>query len=209
MVEMLVVMGIMLILTSTIISGYATMRRNAVLSHSFAKLQSIVYEARNLAISNNAMYCVRIDNADPNFQVASIYYFPNVNDATTACSRNAPDWQTALNDAANDIKNASTAPLRIDMEQLDMQTWFGCQDPSPSSNPPALVGVQVMIGFNADGTKIPNGVSRMFVVDDSKLKEDGSDATNVARMQKFKGGSLHVKMLKIYGGGMVKIDDGK
>jgi prepilin-type N-terminal cleavage/methylation domain-containing protein len=93
LVEMVVVLAIIGILTAGLMGGYATMQRNQRIGVSTEKLLSTLYLARSLAIANNAIYHVRLENlitADPNApeylqpakqQSLSVYCFPDISTA--------------------------------------------------------------------------------------------------------------------------------
>ena len=109
LLEMLVVLTVILILTSSIISGYTTMQRNQRLSKAFDKLTVTLNLAKNLAITNNAVTFVEVtgDPTNPP-QVLKIHVFPN---------------------AADGLKVTGRTPRRTQLEP----------NPFPSSTPATLV----------------------------------------------------------------------
>jgi len=63
--EMVVVVAIMVILSASLISGYASMEKTQRLKNAAEKVVNMLYQARSLAISNNAVYHVYIHNWQP------------------------------------------------------------------------------------------------------------------------------------------------
>ena len=72
MLELVVVVSILVILSASMISGFASMERTQRLNNATDKVISMFYKARSLAISNNAIYHVRLQDGD----------WTNVNTAT-------------------------------------------------------------------------------------------------------------------------------
>jgi prepilin-type N-terminal cleavage/methylation domain-containing protein len=90
LIEMLAVLAIILILTSSIVSGFTNMQRAQRLNRSNEKLLSTLNLTRNLAISNNAVAYLEIVGTSPEViaetgskQALIIHIFPNPADALT------------------------------------------------------------------------------------------------------------------------------
>ena len=64
MLELVVVVSILVILSASMISGFASMERTQRLNNATDKVISMFYKARSLAISNNAIYHVRLQDGD-------------------------------------------------------------------------------------------------------------------------------------------------
>jgi len=64
MLELIVVVTILVILSASLISGFASMEKTQRLNNATDKVMSMFYKARSLAISNNAIYHVRLQDGD-------------------------------------------------------------------------------------------------------------------------------------------------
>lgn len=62
LIELVVVITIMTILAAMLVSGYASMQKTQRLNNAADKVLSMLYKARSLAISNNAIYLVRLQD---------------------------------------------------------------------------------------------------------------------------------------------------
>jgi type II secretory pathway pseudopilin PulG len=81
MLELIVVVTVMAILSASLVSGYTTLQKNQRLNSATDKVMSMLYKARSLAISNNAVYHVRIDNFHQKEQYVSIYKYARIAEA--------------------------------------------------------------------------------------------------------------------------------
>ncbi|MFH0939878.1 MAG: hypothetical protein V1899_11470 [Planctomycetota bacterium] len=88
LVEILVIIGIISILCAISISAYAKMQANQRLSQATDRVMSTLRHARSLAISNNAIYHIRLRNWDydkkpevPTDRTLSIHCYPKINEA--------------------------------------------------------------------------------------------------------------------------------
>jgi type II secretory pathway pseudopilin PulG len=89
MVEMLFVIIIMLILASLVVSGLTGFSRARKVRNSIERVATALHVARSRAISDNAIYHIRIENRGPDNQWISIYRFPKASDALKAATENA------------------------------------------------------------------------------------------------------------------------
>ncbi|HYG76334.1 MAG TPA: type II secretion system protein [Planctomycetota bacterium] len=87
--ELIVVVAIMVILSASLISGYVNMQKNQRMKSATERFVTILHTARSLAITNNAVYHVYIDNWQPGVttgqrfddQSISIQCYPEVSRA--------------------------------------------------------------------------------------------------------------------------------
>src|SRR5437016_1123430 len=97
-IELIVVLLIILLLASFSMNAMQTLRKGTRLNASADRVVSMLHLCRNMAISNNAMYFVRINSADGNptddsninIQSVSIYYFLKASDAVNLQLEPAP-----------------------------------------------------------------------------------------------------------------------
>jgi len=172
MLEMAAVLGIVAFLFIALIGGFASMQKNLRLSNSTKKVLSTLYLARSLAIGNNAIYHVRIENwhavtaSQPNpnpfsEQYIRVYYFPNTDEALAVTKEDNVVW-----DIFWDKKTTPQPPVnynyRVGSVQMDPQTYLGIQNTYGATAPSTAV-----LSFNPDGTaNTPGGTGMYFYVTD-------------------------------------------
>lgn len=122
LIEILVVIGIILIVVTLLIGGYADMVAARRLSSSVDRVLQTIAEARSLAIADKQITHVRIENRGPNDQWIGVYRFPKVGEALQAVS------EKAVQD-----KGGWKEPLakQLDKQRLESGIYFETQyDPA-------------------------------------------------------------------------------
>ena len=161
MLELMVVIIIIAILFLCLASGYISLQKNQRLGNSAQKVFSALHLARSLAIGNNAIYKVWIDNwvstpppFETNFenQFVRVCYFPNIQDALAVTT--ADKFTLNNNDPSKGPVNYGVASTR-----LDPQTFLGIQSPVGDT------GKEAVLSFYPDGTASQSMV--FFVTDDT------------------------------------------
>ena len=189
-IEIIIVAGIILILTASILGGYANFQQHHRLSASVDRVLSTFHLARSLAISNNAIYHIRIEDYEvvdattnpvtaklipENF--VSIYSYARSADAIRVQEEPHPlsdDWWNshfALTDKAGEpFKNPydTTKPYnnrRVERNKLEMGTYVGVQ------NPVKEVEKGAVLSFYPDGTA-SESIVFFVTAEDAKLYDD-------------------------------------
>ncbi|MBI3832014.1 MAG: prepilin-type N-terminal cleavage/methylation domain-containing protein [Planctomycetes bacterium] len=122
MIEILVVIGIILIIVTLLVGGYADLLQARRLGHSVERVVNTISYARNLAIQDKAITHVRIENRGPNDQWVGVYRFPKISDAIAATT------EKSVQD-----KGGWNAPLvkQLDKQKLEINVYFETQyDPN-------------------------------------------------------------------------------
>jgi type II secretory pathway pseudopilin PulG len=194
LVEILIVAGIILILTASILGGYANFQQHHRLKTSVDRVLSTFHLARSLAISNNAVYHIRIEDYevvtvppsidDPvvakllpeNF--VCVYSYTRSSDAIRVQEEPHPlsdDWWNSnfsLTDpkTGEELKNQykPTQPYnnrRIERNKLEMHTFVGVQNPVKEVEKGAL------LSFYPDGTA-SESIVFFVTTEDAKLYDD-------------------------------------
>jgi type II secretory pathway pseudopilin PulG len=83
---MIIVVVIMLILFGIVASSLTGFARARKVRNSIERVATVLHVARSKAISDNAIYHVRVENRGPDNQWISIYRFPKASDALKAVS---------------------------------------------------------------------------------------------------------------------------
>lgn len=269
LIELIVVISIMLLLLASLIGGYSTMQKAQRLRNSTEKVLSTLHLARSLAIANNAIYHVRVENyhepiaesPDPfSDQCISVYCYTKASDAIAVSDDTSNDqkardvaakYQTAWaaypgatgdapvwNTSARNIGSKVAAPAPPEMVQycanycvsrvsMDPATYLGVQGPDESA--PATPAPKI-VQFFPDGTiQFPScganwGMYVLFVTDHAVLPgatrtaqndfRETKDATVEANLERRighegKGGSVHIRMIRLLKGGSIKLLDPK
>jgi prepilin-type N-terminal cleavage/methylation domain-containing protein len=118
MIEILVVIGIILVIVTLLIGGYADLLQARRLGQSVERVVNTISYARNLAIQDKAITHVRIENRGPNDQWVGVYRFPKISDAIAATT------EKAVQD-----KGGWNAPLvqQLDKQKLEINVYFETQ----------------------------------------------------------------------------------
>ncbi|MCW8131712.1 MAG: prepilin-type N-terminal cleavage/methylation domain-containing protein [Planctomycetota bacterium] len=122
MLEILVVIGIILLVVTLMVGGWADMLQARRLGGSVERVVNTISLARNLAIQDKAITHVRIENRGPNDQWVGVYRFAKVSDALAAVSESAVQ-----------SKGGWSEPLvkQLDKQKLDINVFFETQyDPA-------------------------------------------------------------------------------
>jgi len=196
---MVAVMVIVLIICLGLIGAYSSMQKGQRLNNSTEKLLSTLHLARSLAISNNAIYHVRIDNWAPNDglipttdaslpgafpelwfagQWIKVYSFPSSHDAlTVATEDDVTEWNSFKDWNAETLANASGGnPPNVNVASVRMEsgTYLGIQNPSGAGVPSKTV-----LSFYPDGTAhTPDGNAVYFYVTDVTFIPDTASGGN-------------------------------
>jgi prepilin-type N-terminal cleavage/methylation domain-containing protein len=196
LLEVLVAATIMVIISIMLIGGTSAMMANQKFTSSTDRVISTLHLARNLAITHNAIYHVRIQNFDivngkDNYQQAiGIYCFPRANDALSTQNVNRltgePDnvdpavnpemgW-SPYNTLTPDIRPPQPAPpflyrnYRVAYVPLEKDTFVGIQ-----AAPTALAPDTSILYFMPDGSA---SVSQtLFVANDILLRDNPREST--------------------------------
>lgn len=195
--EMAVVMVIIAILAASLFGGYVNMQKNQRLSNSAEKVMAGLHLARSLAITNNAIYHIRIQDYEvvsatsnpvlAKHQSIAVYCYPKASDALEVVTEPHPTqpsttgryhWWSQYRTLKNPVGQPYTNPYLpganvpldnycVDSVKLEPKTYFGAQ------NPVRDVYQGVVLSFSPDGTASENVT--FFVTDDEcKLTDDAS-----------------------------------
>jgi Tfp pilus assembly protein FimT len=223
--ELIVVLLIILLLMSFTMNAILTMRKNSRLNASADRITSMLHLARNMAISNNAMYFVRINAADgtandsnSDIQSVSIYYFLRSSDAVAfqkepdpTTSPNAWNPGSLVTNPANGqplINPSNSLPynnVRVQAVYLEGNASSISDDDTAISyststfcgiNSP--LGAQHFIGFNPDGS-CSTPTIQLYVTDNKKFVAD-----DAGRQNAISRSDVHVKTIRVFSGGLIK-----
>jgi Tfp pilus assembly protein PilE len=181
-VEIMISVAVLMILSIFIFAGVSEMMINARLTTSANKILSTLSLARNLAISNNAIYHVRIQNfstftdgsgkaSEYTEQAIGVYYFPHTNDALLASTQDrltgdpteaGYQWSDQSKYDPAKAKNA-----RVEYVPLERDTFIGIQYPKSTSSMPTTDNI---LYFFPDGTA--SGNFQIFITNDPVLKDN-------------------------------------
>ncbi|HEY3324624.1 MAG TPA: prepilin-type N-terminal cleavage/methylation domain-containing protein [Planctomycetota bacterium] len=146
--ELMMVVAIIAVLGMLLIGGYGNMQRTQRINNAAEKLTSMLYLARSLAITHNAVYHVRLDNSSPKQQAVGVYCYPSVRQAMQVTQDyGGPIYSgpNVLDDRTNPqawsrfthIRSEVTAGgatftyqnYQVDLVKLDAGTFVGVQMP--------------------------------------------------------------------------------
>jgi len=206
MLEMVIAMIIIAILALSLMGGYVNMQRTQRLSNAAEKVLSTLHLARSMAISNNAVYHVRLEDyevisATSNPITArllkephlSVYCFPSTSDAVSVITEPAPtgkNWWSEhgaldFSDPADPtrvkrlsyLNKYTNQPLNnYRIERVGLEQHAGMGVQDPVRDFSA--GNGPLLYFNPDGTASQN--MTFFVADDeAKLYDDTGKAYSV------------------------------
>lgn len=191
LLEIVVVVAIMAILGVVLLGGYGRMQKNQRLANSAEKVLATIHMARSLAISNNAIYHLRIEDyevvngmANPVVakltpaQCISVYCYPSNTAALRVIKEPHPtseDWWSphptltvktpaGYGPALNVLTNQPFDNYRLQRVKLEPNTYLGVQDPVREVNE------GVVLSFFPDGTASENVV--FYVTDDEGVLTD-------------------------------------
>lgn len=179
LIELLVVLAIILILTGMTVGAYQTMKKSSRVNAATDQVVSMLHLCRNLAISNNAMYFIRIENDDvdptthlpvdsntgiPFPDMIGIYYFTKASDALAATNPGTV-WDTIPSQPTDLLQAPHVAVQRVALEQC----WYGV---NPCQNSP------VVLGFNSDGT-LAGPLMQLFVTDVPDFRNSADNPTQI------------------------------
>lgn len=221
LIELIVVLLIMIVVSGFTMGAIQTMRKNTKVGASADRITSLLHLARNLAISNNAMYFVRINAADgtndnnSDIQFLSIYYFPKTVDAVTF--RTEPDKSSAnawnpggYNPVTKqlNINPNTTAPYNnvlVRTVYLEGNTTnFSDDGTSVTNNTSVYCGINTPLAtphfvcFNPDGS-CGTPTMQLYVTDNKSFVSD-----DTARQDAINKSDVRVKTIRIFSGGMIK-----
>ena len=191
MIELLVVVAIMAILTTSLIAGYARFTSQNKVNAALQQIESALRLARNLAIANNHVYHVRLESTDlnstipnpdatdvahpfvsnPNYkkpldqQYIAINCFKDLSYSYKVNEQfqNGVIWNKSNNKA---IENALIAPnASIIFEALPYKTYSGIQFLDT-----AVVPFDLVLSFHPDGSA--SQAMTYFVTDDPRHADD-------------------------------------
>ena len=185
MIELLVVVAIMAILTTSLIAGYARFTSQNKVNAALQQIESALRLARNLAIANNHVYHVRLESTDLNSTIPN----PDATDVAHPFVSN-PNYKKPLDQqyiAINCFKDLSKSfsvneqfqtgviwnksnnkaldNASIIFEALPYKTYSGIQYLDTSVAPFDLV-----LSFHPDGSA--SQAMTYFVTDDPKHADD-------------------------------------
>ncbi|MCY3019173.1 MAG: hypothetical protein NTW87_09125 [Planctomycetota bacterium] len=197
--EVLMVALIILILTASVVGGYNSMQKNQRLSNATEKAQSMVHLARSLAIANNAIYHVRIENwrvvGDPDKddpyadQFIGVYCFPTLSDATKVTLEDSPEVKTRVpgywNIGATIKDPAVFNHYCVERVRLDLGTYLGIQqDPGATAKSKAVLAfypdgsasshMTIFVTDNATQARIRDGLAIRTTLNDFRDPKDQS-----------------------------------
>ncbi len=121
LIEILVVISIVSILTAGLVSGIHSMTGGEELSKSIDSVVRMVSLARNRAITDNAVFHVRVENRNFNDQKISVHRFPTLSDALKATDE---EWVYANKKGWHDTDKVARASYVIAIEKLGAKTVF-------------------------------------------------------------------------------------
>ena len=119
MLEMIVVVCIMLILFGIVASSLTGFSRARKVRNSIERVATVLNVARSKAISDNAIYHVRVENRGPDNQWVSIYRFPKASDALKAVTEST-------------VQNKISPPSMEVVEEVDTSNTVIRAYPKPS-----------------------------------------------------------------------------
>lgn len=122
MLEILVVIGIILLVVTLMVGGWADMLQARRLGSSVERVVNTISLARNFAIQDKAITHVRIENRGPNDQWVGIYRFKKTSDALVAQTES--DVQNTLTGWRYDSNDASQNCRQLDKQKLDLNVFF-------------------------------------------------------------------------------------
>ena len=225
--ELIVVLMIILLLMSFTMNALITMRKNTRLNASAERITSMLHLARNLAISNNAMYFVRINAADgatndsnSDIQSVSIYYFLKASDAVNFKAEPDPTSSPNAWNPGSQVVNLATGQLlinpstslpynnvRVQAVYLEGNASTASEDGSTVSystsvfcgiNTPQLTPAFHCIGFNPDGS-CSTPTTQLYVTDNKSFVTDST-----GRQTAINKSDVHVKTIRVFSGGLIK-----
>jgi prepilin-type N-terminal cleavage/methylation domain-containing protein len=195
-IELLVVIIIVTILAAGILGGYKNFQQHHRMKSSIDRVLSTFHLARSLAISNNAVYHIRIEDyevvtvpatiTDPvvakltNENYVSVYAYVRSADAIRVQEEPHPLsddwWNSGFNLTDTKTGAVQTNPYnpgrplnnrRIERNKLEMQTFLGVQ------NPVKAVEKGALLSFYPDGTASESIVFFVTEADAKLYDEDG------------------------------------
>src|SRR6185436_18421715 len=124
LLELLVVIGIILILVAMFLGGMGNLSKSRKLRLSVDRVVNTLALARGQAISDNAIYHVRVENRASNDQWISVYRFPAVSDALRATDEQAVQAMGGWN-PLSDPKNMGTFKnYLVSKQRLEIGDYF-------------------------------------------------------------------------------------
>lgn len=150
LVEMIVVMAIVILLFIFLVGGLADLAASRKLYNAVEQVANSAALARSKAISDNAIYHVRVQNKAADEQWIGVYRFKKTSDALKAQSelevRNIP----SVGDTWDDLKVVEA----FDLKKLDSGTAFETQYDPAQLFLPGMDRVKTASAVHADPTEL-------------------------------------------------------